>query len=141
MKKLNRVNFLQMLGLLDMRFSFEHQTFETSIFVKVRAFLILLANATMSLKLFISTLFPRKHLVQLFIGSPYNYLPDVARTTMGKQHCTLGKRAFVKTKILCSVRYNWTDLDLVADQPSLRFLLSQRQKRLLSVSAVVYDDQ
>ena len=95
MKKINRVNFLQMLALLDKRFSYEHQTFETSIYVKIRTYLIVLANATMGLKLFICTLFPRRHLAQLFIGSPYNYLSDVQRTGMGK-HCTLGKRTFVE---------------------------------------------
>ena len=84
MKKLNKINFLQLLALVNRRFSYESQTFERSIYVMMRSQLILLLNTTMPLKFFVSILFPRRDLVQLFIGNPYNYLPDVPRATMGR---------------------------------------------------------
>ena len=74
MKKFNKIKFLESVGLLDQRFNFERLKFESSLYLRLKSYLILVYQLSFILKFFVSTFFEKEDIVQLWIGSPFNYL-------------------------------------------------------------------
>lgn len=74
MKKFNKIQFLESVGLLNKRFNFKRLKFECSPYLLLRSYLILLYQLSFILKFFVSTFFKKEDIVQLWIGSPLNYL-------------------------------------------------------------------
>ena len=79
MKTFNKVRFLESTGLLDARFNNQTLRFERPWFVCIKAKLIFLLNLLAFLKMFISPMFKREDLIQLYIGSVYNVFTGAAR--------------------------------------------------------------
>ena len=86
--KFNKVQFLTSVGLMNRTFNYELLQFERSTKLRLKSYLIMLLNVTMLLKIsYSSALYPRDDLVQLWIGNPYNYLPDAPRAGVGLVVC------------------------------------------------------
>ena len=83
MKKFSKLKFLQSVGLLDAKFNYEKLCFERSRLICFKSKLIFFANLTKLLELFVSPMFEREDLVQLYIGSFYNSYTGTARFFMG----------------------------------------------------------
>lgn len=81
-KKFSKLKFLQSVGLLDAKFNYDRLCFERCRFMRLKSKLILFANLTKLLELFISPLFEREDLIQLYIGSVYNSYTGTARCFM-----------------------------------------------------------
>lgn len=72
MKKFNKLKLLEFVGFLSGRLNRETLQFEKSYYLTFKVYLILLVNASLPLKLYVSTFFERENSIQLWIGKlPY----------------------------------------------------------------------
>lgn len=83
MKKFNKIRFLEFIGLLDKRLNYKSLRFESSAYLRFKSYLILFYQLSFILKFFVSTFFKKDDIVQLAIGSPFNYLEEVPKFVMG----------------------------------------------------------
>lgn len=79
----NKVAFLQSIGLLEAKFNNQALCFERSWRLILRSKLIFLINLTMTLKMFISTMFEREDPLQIYFGSVFNVFRGAARNFLG----------------------------------------------------------
>lgn len=74
MKKFNKIKFFESVGLLDQRLNQETLKFESSLYLRLKSYLILFYQLSFTLKFIVSPFFEKQDIVQLWIGSPFNYL-------------------------------------------------------------------
>ena len=67
-KKFNKLEALQMIGLLRKEFNYDTQSFENSMKLNIICFVNIFLRVTYLLKNVISYFFPREATVQLFLG-------------------------------------------------------------------------
>lgn len=84
MKRFNKLRVLKWLGLLNCRFNYETLQFEESLKYRVAATLQVLCLTTFGLKLYVSKFWPNEALIQLYLGSIYNYLDPIPKMFMVK---------------------------------------------------------
>lgn len=82
-KQFNKVKLLQILGLLSRKFNYKTLEFERSWSLRLLFYLSLIAKPLLVFDFFISYFFPRTSVVQLYIGSIFNYLPDHPKFFIG----------------------------------------------------------
>lgn len=78
-KNFSKLWVLQCLGLLSKKYNPETSEFESSLSLRLVFYLSLFSKLLFALKLVVCYAFPKDHKYELFIGSPYNYIPDTAR--------------------------------------------------------------
>lgn len=83
MKKFDKIQFFEFIGLLDKRLDKESLQFKSSLYLRLKSYLILFYQLSFILKFFVSTFFEREDIIQLWIGSPWNYLDPVPKFVMG----------------------------------------------------------
>lgn len=82
-KKFNKIQFLEILGLLHRKFNNETLEFEPSWPLRLWFIVSMLSKALLEMKLFTSIFFPRNSIYQLLIGSFFNYVPTGPRMFTG----------------------------------------------------------
>ena len=81
-KEFSKTRLLQTLGLLTKRFNYETGEFEDSLLLSFVFYLTVLSKPLFALKPLISWFFPQTDIIQLHIGSIYNYLPEQPKLLM-----------------------------------------------------------
>ena len=84
-KKFSKLKLLQNIGLLCREYNAITEEFEPSWTLRLVAFLCLLSKCLLAFKLVGSYFFPRSHIIQLYLGSLFNYLPDQAKFMMAAE--------------------------------------------------------
>ena len=79
MKKFDKLKYLEYLGLIERRFNYTTERFESSWRLRLKYYAILLLKVTFCLKIFASRFFEQTDPVQLLIGSPYTYFGEGIR--------------------------------------------------------------
>lgn len=83
MAEFTKVRLFYFVGLLRAKYNFKSNTFESSIFLYLNSWLALLAKLWFTLKFFVSSKFVKHSIVQLYIGSLFNYLSYDQKYFMG----------------------------------------------------------
>lgn len=65
---------MELVGLLNSRFDYASLEFKKSIGLRLKSYVKLFLYATLGVKFILSMFFPRESIIQLFIGSLYNFL-------------------------------------------------------------------
>lgn len=82
-EKFSKVRLLQLQGLLTKKFNYQTNEFEDSSLLNVVFYLTLVSKALFGFKPLVSCFFPQTAIQQLYIGSIYNYLPDLPKFILG----------------------------------------------------------
>lgn len=70
-KLFNKVLFFQRNGLMQRRFNYETNTFDSSLYLHISSYIKLFIKTSVPLKLVVSLFFERTSLIQLWVGNPY----------------------------------------------------------------------
>lgn len=83
MAQFSKVKLFNLVGLLSERYNFESNQFESHFVLRLNTLLTLLSKLWFTMKFFLSSKFAQSSIVQLYIGSLFNYLSDDQKYFMG----------------------------------------------------------
>lgn len=74
--KFSKLDLLASCGLLDRKFNYASGEFESSLRYRLWSYLVLIAEVTFLLPLYVSPFFGKQDIIQLWIGSPVMPFPE-----------------------------------------------------------------
>lgn len=82
-EKFSKRRLFQMIGLLDRKFNHKTLQLERSLSLRLWCYLDLISKLIWPLKFFVCCFFPKHSVIQLYVGSVFNYLPEAPQFYLG----------------------------------------------------------